>query len=269
MKMKHVIGLSGGKDSTVLAFMLKEREPQTDWTYICTPTGDESPEMVDHWIRLEEALEKPIIRVVNPKAPNLDTLIEAMGMLPNFRARFCTRILKIEPTIAWCVKNAPVLMHVGLRADEEEREGIYSNLVTSRFPFREWGIGIDGVYGYLEYVGSQYGIVVPPRTDCLKCYHQRVEEWWNFWRDYPERFWIAALQEKKLGHTFRSPGRDTWPVSLDDLAAEFQRLWDDRSELGLGCHTFFAANNKRRVERGGHPLKEKREKDEICRVCTL
>lgn len=34
--MLHAIGLSGGKDSTVLAFALKEREPETDWTYIMT-----------------------------------------------------------------------------------------------------------------------------------------------------------------------------------------------------------------------------------------
>ena len=262
--MKHVVGLSGGKDSTALAFMLKEREPGTDWTYICTPTGDESPEMVDHWIRLEESLEKPLLRITNPKAPDLDSLIEIQGMLPNFRARFCTRILKIEPTIAFCIREAPVLMHVGLRADEEEREGIYGDLVQSRFPFREWGIGIDGVFGYLEYVARQYGITIPERTDCLKCYHQRIVEWWNFWRDYPERFWTAALQEKQKGHTFRSPGRDTWPVSLDGLAIEFQRLWD------LGFHTFFTANNRRRVERGGYELKnDKRQKGEICRVCTL
>lgn len=260
--MTNAIGLSGGKDSTVLAFMLKEREPNTDWTYICTPTGDESPEMIDHWLRLEEALGKPLVRIINPAAPTLDDLIEIQGMLPNFRARFCTRILKIEPTIAWCVANAPVLMHVGLRADEEEREGIYGDLVTSRFPFREWGIGIDGVYGYLEYVGRQYGITVPMRTDCLKCYHQRIEEWWNFWRDYPGRFWKAALQEGECGHTFRSPGRDTWPVSLDGLATEFQRLWD------LGFHTFYTANNRRRVERGLPRLKEPRQ-GTICRACTL
>lgn len=74
--MRHVVGLSGGEDSTVLAFMLKEREPETDWTYICTPTGDEGPEMVDHWIRLEEALGKPLIRITNPKAPDLDSLID-------------------------------------------------------------------------------------------------------------------------------------------------------------------------------------------------
>lgn len=267
--MLHVIGLSGGKDSTALAFMLKEREPQTDWTYICTPTGDESPEMIYHWCQLESALGKPIIPIGNPKAPNLDALIELQGMLPSFRARFCTRMLKIEPTIAWCVKNAPVLMHVGLRADEDEREGIYGGLVQSRFPFREWGIDLDAVLGYCDYVASRWGIIIPTRTDCLKCYHQRIEEWWNFWHDYPERFWEAVRQEQKYGHTFRSPGRDSWPVALADLGAEFQRLWDYRKELGLGCHTFFDANNLRRVERGGHPLKEKRNRHEICRVCTL
>lgn len=260
--MVNAIGLSGGKDSTALAFLLKEREPQTDWTYICTPTGDESPEMEEHWETLEFALGKPLIRITNPKAPTLDDLIQVQGMLPNFRARFCTRMLKIEPTIAWCVQNAPVLMHVGLRADEEEREGIYGDLVKSRFPFREWGIGIDGVFGYLEYVGRQYGVVVPTRTDCLKCYHQRIEEWWNFWRDYPERFWKACLQEKERGHTFRSPGRDTWPVSLADLAEEFQRLWD------LGFTTFFDAMNRRRTEKGLPRRKEPRQ-GEICRVCTL
>lgn len=262
--MRDVVGLSGGKDSTVLAFMLKEREPDTDWTYICTPTGDESPQMIDHWLKLEEALGKPLVRITNPAAPNLDAAIEAMNMLPNFRARFCTRILKIEPTIAWCVKNAPVLMHVGLRADEDEREGIYGDLVKSRFPFREWGIALAGVLNFLEYIGEKHSIVVPDRTDCLKCYHQRIEEWWNFWRNYPERFWKAALQEKQRGHTFRSPGRDTWPVSLYGLAAEFQRLYD------LGFHLFFAANNRRRVERGGHELKsDTRKENDICRICTL
>ena len=58
----NVVGLSGGKDSTVLAFMLKEREPETDWTYIYTPTGDELPDMQHHWLNLEKHLGKPIIR---------------------------------------------------------------------------------------------------------------------------------------------------------------------------------------------------------------
>ena len=260
----NVIGLSGGKDSTVLAFMLKEREPGTDWTYLCTPTGDESPDMINHWFKLEDALEKPLVRVTNPKAPDLDSLIDIQGMLPNFRARFCTRMLKIEPTIAWCIRNAPVLMHVGLRSDEDEREGIYGDLVKSRFPFREWGIDYYAVIAYLPFLEERYGIVIPIRTDCLNCYHQRIEEWWNYWLNFPQRFWKMAAKEKAIGGTLRSPGRDTWPVSLAELGAEFQRLWD------RGARTFFEAQNMRRVERGSSPLLNKpRRKGEICRVCTL
>ncbi len=92
-----------------------------------------------------------------------------------------------------------------------------ADLVKSRFPFREWGWGISMVTGYLE----DCGVEIPERTDCAKCYHQRIGEWFALWRDYPERFFAAAEQEARIGHTFRSPGRDTWPVALIDLAEAF------------------------------------------------
>ena len=265
--MLNVVGLSGGKDSTVLAFMLKEREPETDWHYICTPTGDELLDMDYHWLNLEKNLGKPLIRVTNAKAPSLDALIQIHNAVPNFRQRWCTRQLKIEPTIAWCVKNSPVLMHVGLRADEEEREGIYGNLVQSRFPFREIGWGLKDVPAYAENLRIKYGIIIPERTDCAKCYHQRLSEWWNLWVKHRARFGHGAVQEVRVGHTFRSPGRDTWPVSLMDLGAEFQRLWD------RGAKTFFDANNMRRADRNLPPLKPKlangSKNGELCRVCSL
>jgi len=239
--MLNVVGLSGGKDSTCLAFMLHDMEPQKEWTYICTPTGDESPEMVDHWLRLEQALGRQIIRITH-KNRTLDDVIQLNGMLPNFRARFCTRQLKIEPTVAWCVKNHPVLMHVGLRADEDEREGIYGDLVKSRFPFREWGFSLKEVLEYCESLKEQYGIVIPRRTDCLKCYHQRIGEWRDFWVNHPERYQLAVEQEQRMGHTFRSPGRDTWPVDLAGLRAAFE---------------------------SGRPIRGDKKNGSICRVCSL
>lgn len=45
--MRYVVGLSGGKDSTVLALELKRREPHVDWEYICTPTGNELPPVIE------------------------------------------------------------------------------------------------------------------------------------------------------------------------------------------------------------------------------
>lgn len=235
--IRNVVGLSGGKDSTALALRLCEVEPNTNWEYICTPTGDELPPMIEHWERLEERLGKPLIRVTNHER-TLDDLIQIHNAVPNFRMRWCTRQLKIEPTIAWCIRNAPVLLHVGLRADESEREGIYSNLVQSRFPFREWGWGIGQVLGYLD----DRDIEIPDRTDCAKCYHQRIGEWYALWRDYPERFFSAAEQEVRIGHTFRSPGRDTWPVALIDLAESFA---------------------------SGRKIRESGKNGKLCRVCSL
>lgn len=48
--MQHVVAVSGGKDSTALALLLSEREPR-DYTYVCTPTGDELPEWFEHMRR--------------------------------------------------------------------------------------------------------------------------------------------------------------------------------------------------------------------------
>jgi Phosphoadenosine phosphosulfate reductase family len=216
--VRYIVGLSGGKDSTALALRLAEVEPR-DYEYICTPTGDELPEMKAWWARLELLLGKPLIRITNSKTGDLNNLIQIMGALPNHRQRWCTRMLKIEPTIAWCVKNGPVQLYVGLRADEDEREGIYGDLVQSDFPYRRWGWGIKEVWEYLESRGL--ADCVPVRTDCARCYAQKLSEWFRLWRDKPDIYWEAAAQEVWWGHTFRSPSRDTWPAGLVDLAREF------------------------------------------------
>ena len=56
----HVVGLSGGKDSTAMALRLVELNPTTPYTFICTPTGDELPEMEAHWKLCEGLLGQPL-----------------------------------------------------------------------------------------------------------------------------------------------------------------------------------------------------------------
>jgi 3'-phosphoadenosine 5'-phosphosulfate sulfotransferase (PAPS reductase)/FAD synthetase len=213
--VNHVVALSGGKDSTALALRLAEIEPR-DYTYLCTPTGDELPEMVAHWARLEELLGKPIVRLTNG---TLDSWIEEFGALPNWRQRWCTRLLKIEPCITYVKQHQPATLYVGLRADEDERVGLYGDFATYRYPLREWEWGVEEVWAYL----NERGIKIPRRTDCARCYGQRLIEWKRLWQDYPEIYASAEAQEKKVRATFRSPGRDTWPASLEGLRGEFER----------------------------------------------
>jgi 3'-phosphoadenosine 5'-phosphosulfate sulfotransferase (PAPS reductase)/FAD synthetase len=212
---KHVVGLSGGKDSTALALWLVENEPR-EYEFICNETGDELPDMVAHWANLEVLLGAPLKRVTH--TTDLYGVIEEQGMLPNFRSRFCTRILKIEPTIRY-MESLPdgSVLYVGLRADEEMRRGIYGEDVTTRFPLREQGFDEARVWAYL----AEKGVTIPARTDCAVCYHQRIEEWHSLYFQHPDRFAKGVAIEEKHGHTFRSPGRDTWPVALKELGEEF------------------------------------------------
>ena len=64
--MNHIVALSGGKDSTAMALRLVETEPE-DYTFVCTPTGNEPPAMVGHWQRLEALLGKPLVRLEDPR----------------------------------------------------------------------------------------------------------------------------------------------------------------------------------------------------------
>lgn len=234
----HVVALSGGKDSSCLALALAEHEPR-DYQYIYTPTGDELPELFAHIDVLALRLGKPIQRLGIGKT--LTQLIDDLGMLPNFNARWCTRMLKIEPAIEH-MRSLPYgsRLYVGLRADEEERDGIYGDGVVSDFPFRRWGWGVVDVWAYLD----KQRITVPRRTDCAQCYHQRIIEWFVLWRDYPDRYAAAVATEQRHGHTFRTPGRDTWPTALADLAADFQR-----GRTIKGADKYFA--------------------EKACRVCSL
>jgi 3'-phosphoadenosine 5'-phosphosulfate sulfotransferase (PAPS reductase)/FAD synthetase len=240
--VKHVVALSGGKDSTALALRLKEVEPR-EYVYVCTPTGDELPEMFAHWRRLGDMLGAPILPVTSGQS--LSGLIERQNALPNDRMRWCTRMLKIEPYRAWLLANRPCVSDVGLRADEEGRAGgAYADIdgVEMRFPLREWGWSEADVWAYLD----QRGVRIPERTDCARCYHQRLGEWWRLWREHPELYADAEAQEQATGHTFRNPKRDTWPAALRELRAEFERgkAPADAREMDLF--------------RGGS-----------CRVCTL
>lgn len=242
----HIVGVSGGKDSTALALKLAEDFPATPFHYICTPTGDEPVALWAHWKRLEELLGKPLQYVKS--GHTLNSLIEKFGALPNWRQRWCTRMLKIEPYIAFLKEQAkygPVISYIGLRFDEEEdvREGVdYAAEVpgvSNCFYLREIRWGLTEVWEFLD----ERAICIPKRTDCRRCYGQRLPEWRDLYLEDRETYEEAMGQEDAVGHTFRSPGRDTWPASLADLAVEFER---------------------------GRPMRVRRdERSGVCRACSL
>jgi hypothetical protein len=219
--MNHIVALSGGKDSTAMAIWLAENEPR-DYQFICTPTGDEPDAMFAHWRKLGEILGKPIKPIMF--RTGLRGLIREQMALPNWRQRWCTRILKIEPYAAYLAQQTPCVSYVGLRADEPLREGgDYLDIpnVVMDFPLRRANMGLAEVLALL----AARGINIPKRTDCKRCFFQRLIEWYEFWRDDLAGWMEAEEDEALTGYTFRSPGRDTQPAALKDLRAKFESGW--------------------------------------------
>ena len=143
-KVRHVLGISGGKDSAALAIYMKDNYPELDIEYYTADTGEELQETYDLVKRLEVYLGKPIIRLTHSK----DTENHQLGpfellykskfkFLPSTQSRWCTQYLKLRPFENF-IGNDLVISYVGIRGDEE-REGYISkkNNIQSIFPFRK------------------------------------------------------------------------------------------------------------------------------------
>ena len=59
---KHVLGLSGGRDSAALAVYMRQNYPDLEIEYFFTDTGKELPEVYEYLGHLEGFLGKPILR---------------------------------------------------------------------------------------------------------------------------------------------------------------------------------------------------------------
>jgi len=223
----RIVAFSGGKDSTAL--VLRMAELGEDFSCLFTPTGNELPELSCHIEAVIERIQRPLIL---PPNRSLDEWIQFHNALPNFRMRWCTRQIKILPCLAYLKEHPGSVLCVGLRADEEERQGLYGEYATYRYPLREWGWGIKEVGSYLRSQRQS----VPIRTDCTLCYDQRLDEWFTLWRDYPDEWAKGEAYETQTGHTFRSDQRDTWPAGLQELGRKFAAGYRPRGtddQIGL------------------------------------
>lgn len=225
--LKTIAGFSGGKDSTAMVLQLHPKY------LLFTPTGNELPEVYRHIKMIAEMVGA---KVITPKGPSLADLIAHYNAVPNPRMRWCTRQIKIQPAIAWMRKHEDFRLAVGLRADEETRDGIYGLPLDRYFcPMREWAWGLREVEHCLEF----HGIRVPKRTDCAVCPYQRLGEWWRLWKHHAREWAKGEAWEAQTGHTFRMPSRDTWPAALVDLRRRFEAgdkpRGADSEETGSKC----------------------------------
>lgn len=140
-KVRHVLGISGGKDSAALAVYLRTRYPELNIEYYFMDTGKELDETYEFIDALEIFLGQPIARLKAASGSPVDPFDHYLAMyggyLPSPTARWCTRKLKLEPFERDFVGEDLAISYVAIRGDED-REGYISHRpnIQTIFPFR-------------------------------------------------------------------------------------------------------------------------------------
>ncbi len=229
---RHILSISGGKDSSALAIYMKDRDSwrqrlgkvlteradSIEMEYVFCDTKEELRETYDYLDILEAFLGKSIVRLADDRG--FQHWLQVYGnYLPSPNMRWCTRMLKLKPFEEY-VGDDLVYSYVGIRADEN-RDGYISKKpnIIPVFPFKEDGITKDDVIRILNESGASLPTYYEWRTrsGCYFCFFQRKAEWVGLMEHHPDLFEEAKRYEKVNKETGE---RYTWSQgeSLEELS---------------------------------------------------
>lgn len=247
---RHIVNISGGKDSAALALHLKMNYPEIPAEYVFCDTKCELPETYDFLEKLQRLLGKEIKRInafnylnVEEKDRNpFEIFLNEIysGFLPSPRSRWCTGDLKIRPLEKY-LEGSTAISYIGIRGDED-REGyrgkkppVFSQKqnIIPVYPFRDDNIGIDEVRDILEDTGLGWPDYYKwrSRSGCYFCFYQQVGEWQALKENHPDLFEMAKKYERKEGDR-----KFSWVEgkTLDEVVAGPRRGIQDVDETS-GC----------------------------------
>lgn len=273
-KYRHVVGISGGKDSAALAVYLKEHYPDIHEKveYFFTDTGAELPEIYEFLDKLEAYLGKEIARLSS--GADFEHWLKLHDeFLPSAKQRWCTRVMKIKPFEKF-IGDDPVISYVGIRADEN-REGYISHKDTIKavFPFIEDGLVRDDIFRILEEsVGIPEYYKWRSRSGCYFCFFQRQGEWKGLKENHP------ALFEKAKEFENRVRLKHSWEEGMVDVGGHGY-TWSQRGTLDDLVEMAEKREKSLAAKSGGAPklrwqdaLKDSDDDDpeeQACLICSL
>jgi 3'-phosphoadenosine 5'-phosphosulfate sulfotransferase (PAPS reductase)/FAD synthetase len=194
--VRHIMGLSGGKDSTALAVLLHKEIPEME--YFFCDTGKELQETYDYLDKVKARLGIKI-EYLSPEK-GFDHWLEVYdGYLPSPRSRWCTKQLKIIPLEKF-IGDDEAVSYIGIRADEN-RDGYISTKPTLKpvYPFKERGMVKADIIRLLD----DHGLGLPDyyqwrsRSGCFFCFFQRKYEWVMLHENHPDLFAEAVRYEQE------------------------------------------------------------------------
>lgn len=217
--IKHIVSLSGGKDSTAMLLRMLEESMPVDIILFCD-TGLEFEGMYHHIDKLEQYIKIPITRLKAPqsfeymfyehmpkrKNPNLEGRKGFSWSGP--RNRWCTSVLKtrvINRYLKDLSKEYTIYQYIGIAADEPKRVREFN------YPLIDWGMTESDCLAYCKERGFDWdGLYdIFHRVSCWCCPLQSLEELRKLRRHFP-----------KLWEKLRYMDKHTWRNFLKDYSVE-------------------------------------------------
>ena len=259
--VRHLLGLSGGKDSAALAIYMRDKVPEME--YFFADTGAELPETLEFVDLLQDYLGKPIVRLNAGR--DFDYYLKLNGnFLPTAKTRWCTVELKIRPFEEYVAEDRAIT-YVAIRFDEKNRQGYLSKKpnISARYPFIEDKIIKADVFEILK----SSGIGVPKyyswrsRSGCYFCFFQRKEEWIGLSEKHPDLFEKAKSYEdfhKEHGRTH------TWSQGeyLEDMIKRADKIMAN-AQLQKDIES------KKPKKKLLDKFSDDEDDDSSCLICTL
>lgn len=259
---RHVLGLSGGKDSAALAIHIKDNYPELHKKieYFFSDTGAELAEVYEFLNVMESYLGKEVIRIGSGR-PFEHWLKVNNDYLPSVNQRWCTVNMKLKPFEKF-VGDDLVISYVGIRADEN-RDGYVSSKQNIRavFPFKEDGLEREDIYQILrDTVGIPKYYEWRSRSGCYFCFFQRQDEWLGLKRNHPELFEKAKEIERVSGKGY------TWVQgkTLDEVVAHAEKKEKEKGIIYKSHST-----DKERWQSMLQNMEEDDAEDQACVICSL
>lgn len=259
LSARHIVPLSGGKDSTALAIYLSQNYSHLPLEYVFSDTGAELPETYQYFERLEHVLGAKVTRITalemlevdETKGKETRTPFDVIlyqhfsGFLPSPRSRWCTRMMKIHPFERY-IGADKAYSYIAIRSDEN-RSGYMNSgkpvLLSEQpnilpvYPFKDEGMKLIDVQRILE----DSGLGAPgyyewrSRSGCYFCFYQQIAEWQGLKERHPDLF-----EKAKTYETGKNGRKYTWVDgrSLSDLEKMPRRALKAKSdEEGCAiCH---------------------------------
>lgn len=245
---RHIVSLSGGKDSTAMLLRMIEEQYPIDEILFCD-TGMEFPDLYAHLNLVEQKTGHKITRLKSPlgfdyyfsehtpKRKN-PALKQYRGMSwPGPQARWCTGRLKtdiINQHLKKYAEDFEVVQYIGIAADEAQR------VKEHRYPLVEWGMTERDCLRYCYERGYDWGGLyeIFKRVSCWCCPLQSLPELKKLREHYPELWAKLREMDDSTWRTFK----EDYSVRRLDVRFDLENLFVTYGKSPR-CREFFRTLN--------------------------